>query len=146
MSYHERKTLADGTELGKMGSLWYILDDDGNQKSDGYHEITVITDGYRGNLGASNYILDEDGERVTDGYHEVHREGNGFYARSGAVEYSLDEDGNERVDPIDRVAETVDRATTQYNGQTARNLTGPTRGRQTLIIVLLVLILLVLLL
>lgn len=39
VSWHDSGTLRDGTSVRKLGSLWYVVDDEGNAISEGYHEI-----------------------------------------------------------------------------------------------------------
>jgi hypothetical protein len=54
VSWHDRGELQDGTPVGKLGSCWYVLDEQGNAISEGYHEIRVTEGGGKiGKLGAN---------------------------------------------------------------------------------------------
>lgn len=49
--WHETARLPCGTRVGKRGSLWYVLDEDGWAISEGYHEIDAgATRGKRGEV------------------------------------------------------------------------------------------------
>lgn len=50
-NWHETGTLPCGYRVGKLGALWYVLDEDEWAVSDGYHEIS--DDGSEGKKGAS---------------------------------------------------------------------------------------------
>jgi hypothetical protein len=52
-SWHKLSSLPDGTQIGRLGAYWYILDDDGCAISDGYHEIDCDEQGdYNGKRSA----------------------------------------------------------------------------------------------
>lgn len=55
--WHNVTTLDDGTRVGELGSLKYILDEDGRPLSDGYHEIREVEGGYVGAIGARRELL-----------------------------------------------------------------------------------------
>lgn len=38
---HGTGTLSDGTDVGRRGGLWYVLDPEGRAVSKGYHELHV---------------------------------------------------------------------------------------------------------
>ncbi|KYH24606.1 hypothetical protein HAPAU_35890 [Halalkalicoccus paucihalophilus] len=47
--WHETAHLQDGTPISRLGAYWYILNDDGDVISDGYHEIYLNeTEDYEG--------------------------------------------------------------------------------------------------
>lgn len=50
--WHRTATLADGTRVGHVGSLQFILDEAGRPVSRGYHEIRVEDGDYVGQIGA----------------------------------------------------------------------------------------------
>lgn len=51
--WHEEDELDDGTPIAKLGGLWYVLDDDGEPISEGYHNIETDGDGnYKCERGA----------------------------------------------------------------------------------------------
>lgn len=50
--WHEKITLPDGTRVGHVGSLQFILDEEGNPVSQGYHEIRYEDGEYVGEIGA----------------------------------------------------------------------------------------------
>lgn len=50
--WHSITTLGDGTRVGELGSLKYIVDRDGRPLSDGYHEIREVDGVYVGAIGA----------------------------------------------------------------------------------------------
>ena len=54
VDWHKTDTLpdGDGTSIGKLGGLWYILDADGQAISEGYHEIHVDSGRLVGKRGA----------------------------------------------------------------------------------------------
>ena len=52
-NWHRIKRLSDGTPVGKLGSVEYLLDGEGNAISDGYHEIRCLNGRYVGEIGAS---------------------------------------------------------------------------------------------
>jgi hypothetical protein len=62
--YHEHAKLEDGTRVGRLGALWYILGDGDTAVSKGFHEIIPTDTGYTATLGASNYLLDKSGKIV----------------------------------------------------------------------------------
>lgn len=52
-NFHETGELLDGTPVGKIGALWYILDAHNNPISSGWHEIRPLADGgYACKIGA----------------------------------------------------------------------------------------------
>lgn len=51
-NWHKTGELPDGTPIGQLGSLWYILDEKEIAVSEGYHEIRVTASGYEGKKGA----------------------------------------------------------------------------------------------
>jgi len=67
-SWHETGTLPNGMRIGKLGALWYLLDEDGYAVSRGYHSIS--DDGTRGELGPDTYSIEprvEPARREVDG-------------------------------------------------------------------------------
>jgi hypothetical protein len=60
--YHSLFQLQDGTEVGTLGAMTYLL------KADryGFHEVTPTTDGYTASVGALQYKLNKEG-RVIEG-------------------------------------------------------------------------------
>lgn len=52
VDFHETGELVDGTPVGKVGAIWYVLDDDGDAISKGYHQIRVSEDGLVGKKGS----------------------------------------------------------------------------------------------
>ena len=56
--------LGNGAEYGVQGALEYLLDDEGNPISRGYHEIRYNGEGYDAKLGACDYELNKDGEII----------------------------------------------------------------------------------
>lgn len=51
--WHQTSQLSDGTLIGRLGAYWYVLDQDGQAISEGYHEIHRDEDGeYRGTRSA----------------------------------------------------------------------------------------------
>lgn len=60
--YHRTYKLDNGVTIGEMGSMKYLLDEDGYRISTGYHEIELLPDGtYKATLGSMEYILYPDG-------------------------------------------------------------------------------------
>ena len=59
--FHETGRLEDGTPVGNLGSLSYILDEDGEPISPGFQEINPTENRYIGELGTSLYRLDKKG-------------------------------------------------------------------------------------
>lgn len=53
VEWHDTGTLSDGTRVGKLGALWYVLDAQDRAISDGYHEIHVDGDGLTGKRGST---------------------------------------------------------------------------------------------
>lgn len=52
LNYHETAELPDGTPVGRVGAMWYVLDDQQDAISKGYHEIRPIAgDTFKGKLG-----------------------------------------------------------------------------------------------
>lgn len=49
--WHEKQPLDVDTTIGRLGSLWYVLNDDGSPISQGYHEIHATENGYVGEIG-----------------------------------------------------------------------------------------------
>jgi len=62
--YHEFAKLSDGTWIGKLGSLKYILKN-GKKCSLGFQEITATATGYEAELGSEKYTLNKNGDVVS---------------------------------------------------------------------------------
>lgn len=55
--WHETDELADGTPIAKLGGLWYIVDDDGEPTTDGYHDIWFSEGLYVAKRGSRRCVL-----------------------------------------------------------------------------------------
>lgn len=61
--WHSEGTLSDGTLVGKLGAMTYILSSEsGMPISDGFHEITPTKDGYDAKTGSIEFKLNKDGQ------------------------------------------------------------------------------------
>lgn len=56
--WHQTRTLRGGVEVGRLGSLWYFLDENGRPISRGYHEVYATVDGYEGEIGAHRETIE----------------------------------------------------------------------------------------
>jgi len=69
--FHETGRLSDGTRVGNIGACWYILDNDGNPVSGGFHEINPTSEGYIGELGAGIVRLNKNGRPTKRKFTEI---------------------------------------------------------------------------
>jgi hypothetical protein len=74
-TWHDTERLPDGTLVGKAGALWYILDNNQNAISKGYHEMHVHGNGYRGKVDARWEMIElNGGPDIQDDPREVNDE------------------------------------------------------------------------
>lgn len=93
--YHDSGRLSNGERYGRLGAMTYLLDDSGNEKSNGYHELTPFENGYYGKTGVMTYILDSKGVQLSKGYHSITPTESGYTAKIGGTTYNLDKMGKE---------------------------------------------------
>ena len=91
--YHDSYELDDGTPVGVMGAMHYILGEDGKPLNDGFHRYIHLKDGTLvGKLGASMQIL-RDGQPISDRFHNIEPTDYGYLASVESKMVKLDKDG-----------------------------------------------------